>query len=334
VEQKKINILVFSPSARKVWTDPKKSLNHVYWMMAYLCAKLSTKHNIYTIEKSFSPKLEMKRYNNEKIDMVLSIGASYNPGTLNVEFKEGFARHDRAFEIGYITKRVFSNYNPIHVNMNTDVRMWFDSLTKTFGKSPDIFITEQEMKWQAIAYYLNKKLKPRKTIKKDVFFFAGGVKKRGVDFLRYTKTIKLKKIIHGGGWEKLLKISDGYELHGFTAYIDSLKIQFMSKYGLVLHEPIGNKVGWITSKFFEYLGTDTVCFIAREYDKKEMYIPKDYILRVDNSEDINNLIETLGYDNLLKEQKKLINKDWLDYTNFYEKPFFDKINSIWAEQKK
>ena len=68
MERKKINILIFSPSARKVWVQPlKKVLNPSYWLLAYLAARLSDIYNVFTITKSFDPVSKVKQYNDEKI---------------------------------------------------------------------------------------------------------------------------------------------------------------------------------------------------------------------------------------------------------------------------
>lgn len=331
-----MNILTYSPSSRKIWTQPQtRVLNHVYWLLPYLMGKLADDINVFTIDKSFSPVGKMKHYKGEKIDMIVSLGASYSPATLNAQFTKGFSRHERIFEVGEIVKNVKAKFNPLDVNLAVDVRTWFPQLTEIFGGEPEIFITEQVMKWQQVGYYYNNKVyKSKKWKKQKFFFFAGGQKKRGESFLNYTKNLKLPKIIHGGGWEDLLKESDNFTLHGFQHFRESLKYKCQAMYGLVLHEPIGNEAGWITSKFFEYLGTDTVCFVANEYDKGNLYIPKDYILRVNNAEEINELISKYGYEYLLKEQRKLINKEWANFDKWFYLPFKQEIEKIWDAQKK
>ena len=326
----KKNILVYSPSARRIWVQPfKRILNPSYWLIAYLAARLADIHNVYTIEKSFSKVGKMHRYKDEKIDIVVSVGASYNPATLRAEFNKEFPAHDRAFEIGDITKRVFKKNNPQHINLSVDVRPWFDNLTKVFGKEPDQYITEQEMNWQQVGYLITDKLYHQyKKIKQDIFFFAGGIKSRQDRFLELTKNIQTTKIIHGGGWDKYLKREDGYICEGFNQYIKSVQTMLKAKWGLVIHEPLGNERGWITAKFFEHLGSRTIGFVDSQYDKDELYIPKNHILRVDKPDDIQNKIDKVGYATLIKEQNKLIKEEWADLEKFYVKPFFKKFNSL------
>lgn len=331
----KLNVLLFSPSARKVWVQPMtKILNPSYWLIAYLSARLGDIHNVYTIEKSFSPLGKVKTYRDEKIDVIVSIGASYNPGTLKAEFNKGFPAHDRAFDIGYITKRVFKRDNPLHVNLCVDVRPWFDSLTEVFGKEPDAYITEQEMKWQQVGYLMNNALWERSNKRKlDYFFFSGGVKSRQDRFLHLTKNINRRKVIHGGGWDKYLKKEDEYICEGFNQYHVSVKKMLEAMWGLVIHEPLGNQEGWITAKLFEHLGSRTIAFVDSQYDKGEIYIPKNHVLRVDTPDDIELKINSIGYDALLEEQNKLIKPEWGDKESFYVKPFLEKFNSIWDQQK-
>lgn len=338
----KLNILVFSPSARKVWVQPMtKILNPSYWLIAYLSARLADIHNVYTIDKSFSPVGKMKRYADEKIDVILSVGASYNPGTLKAEFNEGFPAHDRAFEIGHITKSVVAKHKPLHINLCVDVRPWFDNLTKVFGTEPDVYITEQEMQWQQVGYLMNDMLWRKKLLgkkyepsyyKDEIFFFSGGVKSRQDRFLYLTKSVTRSKIIHGGGWDKYLKEEDGYFCAGFKPYFESVQRMLDAKWGLVIHEPLGNEQGWITAKLFEHFGSRTIAFVDSQYDKNELYVPKNHVLRVDKPDDIENKIKEIGYDNLLSEQEKLIKPEWADLESFYVKPFFMKVDEI-CQQK-
>ena len=339
MEPKKINVLIFSPSARKVWVQPlKKVLNPSYWLIAYLAARLADKYTVYAISKSFDPINGVQQYRGESIDVLVSIGASYNPATLKAEFNKGFPMHERAFEIGYITKQIKAKYNPYHINLSVDVRQWFDGLTDVFGVTPDVFVTEQEMKWQQVGYLLNNEIyrKSKKTKNID-FFFSGGVKSRQVQFLEMTKGLKLTKIIDGGGWDKWLKKEDGYICNGFTKWHESVEKMIRAKYSVTLHEPIGHNEGWITAKAFENMGARVVNFIHSDYDKHNLYFPESYLLRVSKSEEIEALIKKHGYQGLLDYQEGFVKKEWADLSGFYVSPFLEKIEKLvtkWAEQKK
>lgn len=339
MERKKINILIFSPSARKVWVQPlKKVLNPSYWLLAYLAARLSDIYNVFTITKSFDPVSKVKQYNDEKIDIIVSIGASYNPATLKAEFNKGFPMHERAFEIGEITKKVNHKFNPYHVNINVDVRKWFDGLTEVFGIVPDEYITEQEMEWQKVGFLLNNKIySESRKIKNIDFFFSGGVKSRQKQFLEMTKTLPFQKQIDGGGWDKYLKIEDGFVCNGFIQWFDSVQKMIRAKYSVTLHEPLGHNEGWITAKMFENMGARVVNFIHSDYDKYNLYLPKDYLLRVSTSDEIIKLTNEFGYNELLEYQNKFINKEWANLEKFYVQPFFKRFEKSieqWAEQRK
>ena len=318
-------ILIFSPSSRKVWTDIRKALNPSYFIITYLAARLADHYPTYTITKSFDPVGNVKQYNGQHIDCMLSLGASYNPGTLTAEFNRGFAPHERAFEIADITQRVFKRYNPLHVNLCVDVRRWFDALN-IFGPPPDVFITEQEMQWQQAGYLVNSRL-PR-PLKRDIFFFSGGVKSRQDRFLYLTQSLTLPKLVHGGGWSDYLP-SPTYETPGFMPWKDSVSQMLRAKYSLTLHEPIGNEAGWITAKLFENFGAQTVTFVDRHYDRHQQYVPADHVLRVDAPEDISSKIKTLGYDKLLHQQTQLINPAWADLEQFHVKPFLTRFAKLW-----
>lgn len=321
-------ILIFSPSSRKVWIDIHKALNPSYFIIAYLAARLGDRYEVYTIDKSFSPVGKVKHYTGQPVDCVVSIGASYNPATLKAEFNKGFAPHDRAFEIAYITQRVFNKYKPLHVNLCVDVRKWFDELN-LFGPPPDIYITEQEMGWQAVGYMVNSRL--GHPPKRDTFFFSGGVKSRQYRFKYLTQGIKLPKIIHGGGWSKHLDST--YACAGFTPWVDSVKEMLRARYSLTLHEELGNQQGWVTAKLFENFGARVVTFVDAEYDRFNMYVPEDYLLRVDHAPDCQNLINLYGYDRLLMKQNALINPKWADLDGFYVIPFLNKFQQIWDAQR-
>lgn len=322
----KKNILIFSPSARMVWLEPEKSLNPSYWIITYLATSLTRDYNVYTVG-SIKPQGVIKDYNGERIDVVVSIGANYNPATLKCDFKEGFSRHEKAFEIGRKTRWVFEVFNPLHINLCVDVRKWFPELTLMFGKEPDVYMTEQEMQWQQAGFYCMNRLlqKDVALVKTDTFFFSGGVKSRAKEFVVMTANLPFKKLVHGGGWEKYLSKEDGYECAGFQKWKDSADCMIKAKYGVVLHEPLGNKENWVTAKFFEYLGAGIVAFVSRQYDFSEMYITHDYLLRVDNADEANYLIKQYGYDNLLAYQNKLIKTEWKDIEGFYVQPFLNCI---------
>lgn len=339
METREINILIFSPSARKVWVQPlSKILNPSYWLLAYLAARLSERYNVYTVTKSFDPLLNVKEYKDNKIDILLSIGASYNPATLKAEFNKGFPMHERAFEIGEVIKKVVLKFNPYHININVDVRTWFDGLTEVFGTKPDVFITEQEMNWQQVGYLINNNIwQKSKKIKNIDFFFSGGVKSRQNEFLQLTKNLSLKKEIDGGGWDKYLKAEDGFICNGFTQWIDSVSKMVRAKYSVTLHEPLGTKEGWITAKLFENWGARVVNFIHSDYDNKNIYIPADYKLRVSSSDEIEKIIKDNKMAELIEYQEKHIRKEWADLENFFVNPFFKRFEKeliIWAEQRK
>lgn len=339
MDRSKIKILLFSPSTRKVWVQPMtKVLNPSYWLLAYLSARLSDIYDVYTITKSFDAVGKVKHYRGEKIDILLSIGASYNPATLKAEFNKGFPMHERAFEIGEITKKVNAKFKPYHVNINVDVRKWFDGLTDVFGVIPDEYITEQEMGWQQVGYLLNNSIYQKSNkIKTKDFFFSGGVKSRQKQFLELAEDLKLIKEVDGGGWDKYLKKDKGFICNGFTQWNESVIKMIKAKYSVTLHEPLGHTEGWITAKLFENFGARTVNFIHNDYDKNYIYVPKNYKLRVSNSLEIEELINKYGYEKLLKYQNEIIKEEWGDLEEFYVKPFLKKFSQLvekWAEQRK
>lgn len=307
----------------------KRILNPSYWLIAYLAARLSDEHNVFTISKSFDPVARVQQYRGGPIDVVVSIGAAYSPATCAVQINKGFAQAERAFEIGHITCGVFEHYKPRHINLCVDVRPWFDRLTEVFGTEPDAYITEQEMGWQQAGYLINNSVWTKgRYAKRDIFFFSGGAKSRQERFLQLTRTLPGRKIIHGGGWDDILTPADGYELAGFQQWFDSVQVFMEAKYGCVLHEPLGNERGWITAKYFEHLGARTIGFVDSLYDSGHLYIPADSMFRVGSAEEIADKIKTVGYDKLLTAQLKCVRQEWGDLEGFYVRPFLKKFREV------
>jgi hypothetical protein len=322
-----MNILTFSPSTRKVWTD-KRAVNPAYFLMATLVANLSEKYNVYSIDESFSPVQKMKKYKGEHIDCVISIGAIYTLSDTKkkLRFDPDYSRHKRIYTIAGITKDVFDKFDPLHINLCVDVSKWSQELTEMFGKAPNLYITEQEMKWQT---YLYKHCLSHRFIlsKSDDFFYAGGAKNRIDRFLTLTKGIEKRKLIAGGGWKGALSKENHYWSLGFINFPKCLAMCQSSKWSLVFQTHEGNIQNWITGRLFMNIATKMVGFIDKEYDKEGMYVPERSKLRVESDDEINYLMKSYTYEYLIAEQEKMIKSHWIQWET-YTKPFEKKIRKL------
>jgi hypothetical protein len=270
----------------------------------------------------------MKKYNGEHIDCVISIGAIYTLSDTKkkLKFDPNYSRHKRIFKIAKITNEVFDKYDPLHINLCVDVSKWSQELTEMFGKEPDTFVTEQEMKWQTFLYlYCH-----RRTIcnnKGDEFFYAGGAKNRVARFLELTKGIDKLKTIAGGGWKDVLSKEDRYWMLGYIPFSQCLAMSRFAKWSIVFQTEQGNIENWITGRLFMNLATKMIGFVDKEYDKEGMYVRRDSLLRVSDSDEINAKIRMFKYGELILEQEKMIKSHWLEWET-YTKPFEKKIRGL------
>ena len=329
-----MNILVFSPSTRMVWTDAKRALNPAYQLIAYLTATLSKyqEYTVYSVTQSFKPVMNMKPYKGQKIDMVISLGALYvlSDTTKKIKLDPNFPRHKRMIDAGEIVREVFDKWNPMHINLCVDVNKWSDELTEIYGKAPTYYITEQQEGWTTFLYhYCNRLYQSANMTKPTDFFYAGSAKNRGDSFLRLTENLDMQKVIAGSGWDRVAGRRGGYVLRGFQKFYPYVVTQMLNaKYTVVFQTAQGNEEGWLTGRLFMGMGTRTVGFIDREYDKYCLTVRKNSILRVSDADDITGRIKRYGYKRLLAEQEKMIVPQWENFYDFYVNPFKRRIRKF------
>lgn len=218
----------------------------------------------------------------------------------------------------------YEKWKPEVVLLSVDVRPWFDSATECFGFSPDRIISEQEMKWQQIGYLVAHQLARRNRLpRQQLFCFCGGAKNRQAKMIDYVGRLPVPAIIHGGGWSEHLGQMKHVTLEGFQPYHVSARQMLSSQYSVCLHEPIGEKAGWITARWFENLGCGLVNFTDHDYS--EDVLAKDHPLRISSGEELREKILERPYEEWIRLQSDLTDPAWLDWRRWYYLPFRGRL---------
>ena len=112
-------------------------------------------------------------------------------------------------------------------------------------------------------------------------------------------------------------------LERLQPYWNSARLMLSSQYSVCLHEPIGERAGWITARWFENLGCGLVNFTDSDYSEK--VLPKDHPLRVSSGEELREKILERSYGEWITLQSELINPAWLDWRGWYYLPFRERL---------
>jgi hypothetical protein len=304
--------------------DITRALNPSYWLLARLMANLAEDETVYTVPESMTPVGKMKAWDGERVDKIVVMGCSYNPACIGDSFKKGYHRHERAFQIAEKVRPVYGRWRPEVVLLSVDVRPWFPSATECFGFEPDRIISEQEMHWAEVGYLVAHGLARRNRLPcKPLFTFAGGAKNRWRKMVDYVGKLPVPAVIHGGGWEPYLGKMGHVTLEGFRQYHESARLMLPSRYSLCLHEPVGEKAGWVTARWFENLGCGVVNFTDRDYAGR--VLPREHPLRVSSGEELREKILGRSYEEWIGLQSSLIKPEWLDWRKWYYLPFRERL---------
>lgn len=117
------------------------------------------------------------------------------------------------------------------------------------------------------------------------------------------------------------------ELCGFMPYWKSARLMLSSQYSVTLHEPLGEREGWITARYYENLGCGLVNFVDRDYDCGELVIPHKHPLRVASGE-LADKINGRSYADWIGLQSGLVDPAWADWTTWYYRPFASRICAV------
>lgn len=139
----------------------------------------------------------------------------------------------------------------------------------------------------------------------------------------YVGRLPVPTVIHGGGWSEHLGHMKHVQLCGFQPYHKSVRLMLSSQYSVCLHEPVGEKAGWITARWYENLGCGLVNFADADYS--EDVLPRDHPLRVSCGEELRAKILERPYEEWIKLQSDLINPAWLDWRSSFYIPFRDRL---------
>jgi hypothetical protein len=326
-----VNVLTFSASPRKIWVDQlDRMLNPSFWLLGALMKRLSYDATVYTITDSMNPCGMIKPYVGQPIDKIVIMGVAYSPANLGSSFKKGYPLHQRAFDIAAIAQRAIARWKPEIVLLTVDVRGWYADASACFGFEPDRVITEQDMRWQEIGYYVAHNLRASRMVgKKSQLGFSGHAKLRYEKMAAYMAAVPVPVVIHGGGWDKPMEPLSHVKLCGTQDFIDSARMLSESQFGFVLHEPMGEAAGWVTAKFYENLGFECIAFTDAAYDSGERALPADHFLRVHTPDELHDKISTVqmtqSYKAVIRDQNKLIDPRWLDFDGYYYRPFLDRL---------
>ena len=322
-----MNILTFSASPKKIWVDnPRRMLNPSYWLLGALMKRLARDMTVFVVPESMDATGRLKMYRGEKIDMMVIMGVAYSPPTIGSSFKRGFVRHRRAFDIGCVVSRVYERDRPLVVLLTVDVRGWYRDATECFGLEPDTVITEQEMRWQQVGYYVARKLSSARMPDKQMRLgFSGHAKKRYSKFRLYMETLPIPAVVDGGAWENHLGHLPNVTLRGTKPFVESAAMLLDSQVGFVLHEPVGEVAGWITAKFFENLGFGCIAFTDKDYDSGGVVLPHDHSLRVTSPADLAANLRKFDYDSWVELQNELVDPAWMDFDAFFYEPFRSRL---------